>query len=193
MNIVIYLIQHGANPDYPTVRGETSLHLAARAQQTDIIRILLRNGATVDARARVCIIVSSLVFDSEVAWQVVCVFYILNSWHLKCWFLKKRKEIDSLRAYVLEQKSCFVLEYETKRITLFWIHLFNFSGQKIAPYMTYIQFRCFFALTLHDKLRSVKAFILKHFVKPAHKTAWATHKFGIVLNRLCIYSHYGGI
>lgn len=55
MNIVIYLIQHGANPDYPTVRGETSLHLAARAQQTDIIRILLRNGATVDARARVCI------------------------------------------------------------------------------------------------------------------------------------------
>lgn len=53
MNIVIYLIQHNANPDTPTVRGETSLHLAARANQTDIIRILLRNGATVDARARV--------------------------------------------------------------------------------------------------------------------------------------------
>lgn len=53
MNIVIYLIQHDAKPDYPTVRGETALHLAARAQQTDIIRILLRNGATVDARARV--------------------------------------------------------------------------------------------------------------------------------------------
>ena len=28
MNIVIYLIQHGANPDVPTVRGETPLHLA---------------------------------------------------------------------------------------------------------------------------------------------------------------------
>ena len=53
MNIVIYLIQHNAKPDYPTVRGETALHLAARAQQTDIIRILLRNGATVDAKARV--------------------------------------------------------------------------------------------------------------------------------------------
>lgn len=53
MNIVIYLIQHEANPDVPTVRGETPLHLAARANQTDIIRILLRNGAQVDARARV--------------------------------------------------------------------------------------------------------------------------------------------
>ncbi|KAF4523418.1 hypothetical protein B566_EDAN007890, partial [Ephemera danica] len=41
-----------ANPDVPTVRGETPLHLAARANQTDIIRILLRNGAQVDARAR---------------------------------------------------------------------------------------------------------------------------------------------
>lgn len=53
MNIVIFLLQHNANPDVPTVRGETPLHLAARANQTDIIRILLRNGAQVDARARV--------------------------------------------------------------------------------------------------------------------------------------------
>ena len=53
MNIVIYLIQHQASPDEATVRGETPLHLAARANQTDIIRILLRNGAKVDARARV--------------------------------------------------------------------------------------------------------------------------------------------
>ena len=53
MNIVIYLLQHNANPDVPTVRGETPLHLAARANQTDIIRILLRNGAQVDAKARV--------------------------------------------------------------------------------------------------------------------------------------------
>lgn len=53
MNIVIYLLQHEASPDIPTVRGETPLHLAARANQTDIIRILLRNGAQVDARARV--------------------------------------------------------------------------------------------------------------------------------------------
>lgn len=52
MNIVIYLLQHEASPDVPTVRGETPLHLACRANQTDIIRILLRNGAQVDARAR---------------------------------------------------------------------------------------------------------------------------------------------
>lgn len=53
MNIVIYLLQHNANPDVPTVRGETPLHLAARANQADIIRILLRSGAQVDAKARV--------------------------------------------------------------------------------------------------------------------------------------------
>ena len=55
MNIVIFLIQNQASPDEATVRGETPLHLAARANQTDIIRILLRNGAKVDARARVSV------------------------------------------------------------------------------------------------------------------------------------------
>jgi len=53
MNICLYLLQHGSCPNTTTVRGETALHLAARANQTDIIRILLRNGATIDARARV--------------------------------------------------------------------------------------------------------------------------------------------
>lgn len=33
MSIVIYLLQHNACPDIPTVRGETALHLAARANQ----------------------------------------------------------------------------------------------------------------------------------------------------------------
>ena len=55
MNITLYLLQHGSNPNTTTVRGETALHLAARANQTEILRILLRNGATVDARARVSI------------------------------------------------------------------------------------------------------------------------------------------
>lgn len=36
MNIVIYLLQHEANPDVPTVRGETPLHLAARANQVRV-------------------------------------------------------------------------------------------------------------------------------------------------------------
>lgn len=37
MNIVIYLLQHDASPDIPTVRGETPLHLAARANQVRTI------------------------------------------------------------------------------------------------------------------------------------------------------------
>uniref|UniRef100_A0A915EUG7 Ankyrin n=1 Tax=Ditylenchus dipsaci TaxID=166011 RepID=A0A915EUG7_9BILA len=52
INIVIFLIQHGANVDVETVRGETPLHLAARANQTDIVRVLVRNKANVDAQAR---------------------------------------------------------------------------------------------------------------------------------------------
>jgi ankyrin repeat protein len=69
MNIVIYLLQHNANPDVPTVRGETPLHLAARANQTDIIRILLRNGAHVDAKARVSKIFNILLHSVE---QILC-------------------------------------------------------------------------------------------------------------------------
>lgn len=42
----------GANADVETVRGETPLHLAARANQTDVVRVLLRHGAKVDAKAR---------------------------------------------------------------------------------------------------------------------------------------------
>ena len=53
MNVVVHLLQHYANRNTATVRGETALHLAARANQYDIIRILLMNEATVDARARV--------------------------------------------------------------------------------------------------------------------------------------------
>jgi len=60
MNVVLFLLQHGANPNSTTVRGETSLHLAARANQTDILRILLRNGAHVDAKARVSQVYSIL-------------------------------------------------------------------------------------------------------------------------------------
>ena len=52
MNIVIFLLQQGANANAPTMRGEAPLHLASRANQTDIVRILLRNNAEVDARAR---------------------------------------------------------------------------------------------------------------------------------------------
>lgn len=73
MNIVIYLLQHEASPDIPTVRGETPLHLAARANQTDIIRILLRNGAQVDARARVSA-VHFFVF-TMIMYKIIRIYY----------------------------------------------------------------------------------------------------------------------
>lgn len=41
MNIVIYLLQHDASPDVPTVRGETPLHLAARANQVIIFPVFI--------------------------------------------------------------------------------------------------------------------------------------------------------
>lgn len=53
MNIVLLLLQHGANSNTPTMRGETALHLATRSNQLEIVRMLLRNNAIVDAKARV--------------------------------------------------------------------------------------------------------------------------------------------
>lgn len=41
-------------------RGETALHMAARAGQVEVVRCLLRNGAMVDARARVRLLQSHL-------------------------------------------------------------------------------------------------------------------------------------
>lgn len=64
MNIAIFLLQNGAEVEARTVRGETPLHLAARANQTDIVRILLRNGASVDSKAKVSL--------AEI-WELKCV------------------------------------------------------------------------------------------------------------------------
>lgn len=77
MNIVIYLLQHNANPDVPTVRGETPLHLAARANQTDIIRILLRNGAQVDAKARVSSILNIFPHSVDVSSDVTLYYTVI--------------------------------------------------------------------------------------------------------------------
>ena len=51
--IVSYLLENGAKTEAATMRGETALHLAARANQIEIMRILLRAGANVDAKAKV--------------------------------------------------------------------------------------------------------------------------------------------
>ena len=41
-----------STPNIQTVRGETPLHLATRANQADIIRVLLRHGGDANAQAR---------------------------------------------------------------------------------------------------------------------------------------------
>lgn len=88
MNIAMFLLQSGSNPNYQTVRGETPLHLATRANQTDIIRVLLRHGAHVDAKARVCLMIIIILLN--VLWwpcrcsQNVAVTIIHCSWRYRC-------------------------------------------------------------------------------------------------------------
>jgi len=51
--VVTYLLENGAQTETATMRGETALHLAARANQIEVMRILIRARANVDARAKV--------------------------------------------------------------------------------------------------------------------------------------------
>jgi len=51
--IVTYLLENGAQTETATMRGETALHLAARANQIEVMRILIRARANVDAKAKV--------------------------------------------------------------------------------------------------------------------------------------------
>jgi len=53
VDIVSLLLHRGCDPNATTMRGETSLHLAARGIQSEVMKLLLRNGAAVDARAKV--------------------------------------------------------------------------------------------------------------------------------------------
>lgn len=63
-------------------RGETALHMAARAGQVEVVRCLLRNGALVDARARVSaahpVFFCSTCPPPSISWCVFC-----SSWILK--------------------------------------------------------------------------------------------------------------
>ncbi len=52
-NIVVLLLQHSADPNAQTMHNETSLHLASRAGRIEAVKLLLRNGAMIDAKARV--------------------------------------------------------------------------------------------------------------------------------------------
>ena len=54
VHVVTYLLDKAAaSIETTTVRDETAIHVAARARQTDVIRVLLRHGANVDVRAKV--------------------------------------------------------------------------------------------------------------------------------------------
>ena len=53
--IIVMLLKHYADPNAQTIHSETSLHLAARAGRIDAAKLLLRNGAMVDAKSRVSV------------------------------------------------------------------------------------------------------------------------------------------
>lgn len=71
-------------------RGETALHMAARAGQVEVVRCLLRNGALVDARARVGAahpVFSCSICTPSLSWDVFCsswifAFQIIHISHL---------------------------------------------------------------------------------------------------------------
>ena len=57
--IVSYLLRSGCDPNASTVRGETVLHLATRANQIETMKLLLGKGAHVHAQAKVCELILS--------------------------------------------------------------------------------------------------------------------------------------
>ena len=48
--LVTQLLAHGANPNLPRENGETPLMTAARLGRPDLMKLLLRKGAKVNAR-----------------------------------------------------------------------------------------------------------------------------------------------
>ncbi len=70
-NIVVLLLQHSADPNAQTMHNETSLHLASRAGRIEAVKLLLRNGAMIDAKARVSLIMfSEFVVWIQKSWKV---------------------------------------------------------------------------------------------------------------------------
>lgn len=52
-NVVSDLIIRKASPNVVSIRGETPLHLAAKACQPDVISTLLQHGADVNVKSKV--------------------------------------------------------------------------------------------------------------------------------------------
>jgi len=60
--IVTFLLESGAQTEAATIRGETALHLAARANQIEVMRILIRARANVDAKAKVFSLLNFVIY-----------------------------------------------------------------------------------------------------------------------------------
>lgn len=77
--IVSYLLENGAQTETATMRGETALHLAARANQIEVMRILIRARANVDARAKVTSCIALLCVNSvlEFKHMLTCILLYL--------------------------------------------------------------------------------------------------------------------
>jgi len=82
LDIVRFLLQHGCDPNATTMRGETSLHLAARGNQTDVMKLLIHGGAEVDARAKVSIVCGRSFNISQIVQSVT---HFLYDRALCCW------------------------------------------------------------------------------------------------------------
>ena len=78
--IITYLLDNGAKTEMATVRGETALHLAARANQTEVMRILIRAGAQVDAKAKVRILEFVLCWSFLWSKPMSYLLHIMGCW-----------------------------------------------------------------------------------------------------------------
>lgn len=54
MDIATTLLDFGAKPNAESKAGFTPLHLASQEGHTDMVTLLIENGADVDAKAKVC-------------------------------------------------------------------------------------------------------------------------------------------
>lgn len=89
-------------------RGETALHMAARAGQVEVVRCLLRNGAIVDARARVRLPFSDG-SSSSTQFNLLYILFSLFNYGLFLWLclVCRRTRLPSTSPRVWEKpRSC---------------------------------------------------------------------------------------